>query len=227
MRWCGQKETASDYTTRSQHENRYRRRRHSRLARRIADGLADMAPEDLIASLNAVGKYCTKYLRSLPNLWIMCNRSLEKALQRTNVYPIYDWRTEDIWAWQGKNPDRRYNKLYDLMHKAGLTIHQQRICQPYGDDQRRGLWLFHLIEPETWSRVVARVNGANGGALYAGESGNVTGYRKVSKPERAYLAQFRRTPVVIDARHDERTLRKQDPALPQMVDRERLPGRHP
>lgn len=100
-----------------------------------------------------------------------------------NVYPIYDWRTEDVWAWQGKNPDRPYNKLYDLMHKAGLTIHQQRICQPYGDDQRRGLWLFHLIEPETWSRVVARVNGANGGALYAGETGNITGYRKVSKPD--------------------------------------------
>ena len=68
------------------------------------------------------------------------------------------------------------------MHKAGLTINQQRICQPYGDDQRRGLWLFHIIEPETWSRVVARVNGANSGALYVQESGNMTGYRKVSKP---------------------------------------------
>jgi predicted phosphoadenosine phosphosulfate sulfurtransferase len=100
-----------------------------------------------------------------------------------NVYPIYDWRTEDVWAWQGKNPDRPYNQLYDLMHKAGLTIHQQRICQPYGDDQRKGLWLFHLIEPETWSRVVARVNGANSGALYANESGNITGYRRVSKPD--------------------------------------------
>ena len=68
------------------------------------------------------------------------------------------------------------------MHKAGLTIHQMRICQPYGDDQRRGLWLYHLIEPETWARVVARVNGANGGALYVRESGNMTGYRKISKP---------------------------------------------
>ena len=33
------------------------------------------------------------------------------------------------------------------MAMAGLTVHQMRICQPYGDDQRRGLWLFHLIEP--------------------------------------------------------------------------------
>lgn len=99
-----------------------------------------------------------------------------------NVYPIYDWRTEDIWTYHGKHPERPYNRLYDLMYKAGLSIHQARICQPYGDDQRRGLWLFHLIEPETWARVVARVNGANGGALYVQESGNITGYRRVSKP---------------------------------------------
>jgi predicted phosphoadenosine phosphosulfate sulfurtransferase len=69
------------------------------------------------------------------------------------------------------------------MYKAGLTIHQMRICQPYGDDQRRGLWLFHLIEPETWARVVARVNGANSGALYVNDSGNIMGYRKINKPE--------------------------------------------
>ena len=100
-----------------------------------------------------------------------------------NFYPIYDWSTEDIWAYQGRNPDKPYNRLYDMMYRAGLTIHQARICQPYGDDQRRGLWLFHLIEPETWSRVVARVNGANSGAMYVRESGNISGYRRVSKPE--------------------------------------------
>lgn len=99
-----------------------------------------------------------------------------------NAYPIYDWQTEDIWranarfGWQ-------YNRLYDRMHQAGLTIHQQRICQPYGDDQRKGLWLYQIIEPETWGRVVARVNGANSGALYSRERGNITGTIKVTKPE--------------------------------------------
>lgn len=100
-----------------------------------------------------------------------------------NIYPIYDWRTEDVWAYHGKNPDKPYNRLYDYMHKAGLKISQMRICQPYGDDQRRGLWLFHLIEPETWARIVARVNGANGGAMYMQEWGNINGYRKITKPE--------------------------------------------
>jgi len=100
-----------------------------------------------------------------------------------NIYPIYDWKTEDIWTFHAKKPELRHNELYDLMYQAGLTLSQMRICQPYGDDQRRGLWLFHLIEPETWGKVVARVNGANFGALCVQETGNIMGYRKIEKPD--------------------------------------------
>jgi len=98
-----------------------------------------------------------------------------------NVYPIYDWSTDDIWIYPGKL-NKPYNRLYDRMHQAGLTPHQARICQPYGDDQRKGLWLFHIIEPETWARVVARVNGANQGAKYANETGNILGRIRIDKP---------------------------------------------
>ena len=99
-----------------------------------------------------------------------------------NVYPIYDWKVSDIWLYNTRF-NKPYNRLYDLMHQAGLTPSQMRICQPYGDDQRKGLWLFHVIEPETWAKVVARVNGANQGALYAQETGNILGRIKISKPE--------------------------------------------
>jgi len=99
-----------------------------------------------------------------------------------NIYPIYDWRASDVWTYHGNYPDKPYNKLYDRMYQAGLTLHQMRICQPYGDDQRKGLWLFHIIEPETWSRVVARVNGANQGALYAQNAGDILGVGKITKP---------------------------------------------
>lgn len=97
------------------------------------------------------------------------------------VYPIYDWKTEDIWTFHGRT-GLPHNPLYDQMYKAGLSIHQQRICQPYGDDQRRGLAMWHVIEPETWSRVVARVSGARYGALYAGKRGNILGNGKVTLP---------------------------------------------
>lgn len=99
-----------------------------------------------------------------------------------NVYPIYDWRVGDIWAYHAQNPSRAYNEVYDRMHLAGLSPAQMRLCQPYGDDQRRGLWLYHIIEPQTWGKVVARVNGANSGALYIEEQGNVTGYNRVTLP---------------------------------------------
>jgi predicted phosphoadenosine phosphosulfate sulfurtransferase len=99
-----------------------------------------------------------------------------------NAYPIYDWKVDDIWLYNIRF-NKPYNHLYDLMHGAGLTPSQMRICQPYGDDQRQGLWLFHVIEPETWGKVVARVNGANQGALYAQEVGDILGRIKITKPE--------------------------------------------
>lgn len=100
-----------------------------------------------------------------------------------NIYPIYDWRTSDIWIYHARNPEKPHNTIYDLMHQAGVKPSQQRLCQPYGDDQRRGLWLYHILEPETWYKVVARVNGANSAALYVQESGNIMGYQKITLPE--------------------------------------------
>ena len=100
-----------------------------------------------------------------------------------NIYPIYDWRTRDIWIYQSKNNEKPHNEIYDLMYKAGLTIHQQRLCQPYGDDQKKGLWLYHILEPQTWYKVVNRVNGVNSGSLYINENGNMTGQYKITKPE--------------------------------------------
>jgi len=44
-----------------------------------------------------------------------------------NAYPIYDWRTRDIWIYNARS-GKPYNHLYDLMYRAGLTIHQMRIC---------------------------------------------------------------------------------------------------
>jgi predicted phosphoadenosine phosphosulfate sulfurtransferase len=99
-----------------------------------------------------------------------------------NAYPIYDWKTADVWKFNGKTK-LPYNRLYDVMHQAGLSIHQQRICQPYGDDQRKGLWLYHVIEPATWARVVARVSGVNSGAEFVQLSGNASGQVRISKPD--------------------------------------------
>lgn len=100
-----------------------------------------------------------------------------------NIYPIYDWKTEDIWIFFGKHKSLPHNRIYDQMTKAGVKLSNQRLCQPFGDDQRKGLWLYHILEPMTWYKLIARVNGVNSGALYINETGNMTGYSKISKPE--------------------------------------------
>jgi predicted phosphoadenosine phosphosulfate sulfurtransferase len=99
-----------------------------------------------------------------------------------NVYPIYDWLTEDIWRFHAKYPDKPHNPVYDKMQMAGVPLSDQRLCQPFGDDQRKGLWLYHILEPETWFKLVSRVNGANSGALYINERGNINGYDKITLP---------------------------------------------
>jgi predicted phosphoadenosine phosphosulfate sulfurtransferase len=99
-----------------------------------------------------------------------------------NIYPIYDWKTEDIWLYNHKEK-KSYNKVYDLMYKAGLTINQMRIDEPFGDEARKNLWLYQIIEPKTWQKLVSRMNGVNSGALYSKENGNILGNLKISLPE--------------------------------------------
>ena len=100
-----------------------------------------------------------------------------------NVYPIYDWRTEDIWLFHLKNPNYCYNKIYDMMTRAGVKFSNQRLCQPFGDDQKKGLWLYHLLEPDTWYKLLNRVSGVNSGDLYVHEKGNMTGNKDIFKPK--------------------------------------------
>ena len=98
-----------------------------------------------------------------------------------NCYPLYDWQTRDIWICNGKM-GYDYNKIYDIMNLAGVSIHKMRLCQPYGDDQRQGLYLFKILEPETWAKVVNRVEGANFGNRYTENDRTTLGNYKVNLP---------------------------------------------
>lgn len=83
-----------------------------------------------------------------------------------NVYPIYDWSTEDVWL----APDRLgwdYNHAYDVMAKIGLPLSMQRCCPPFGEQPLRGLWRFKQCWPDLWAKMVGRVHGAATAARYA------------------------------------------------------------
>lgn len=111
----------------------------------------------------------------------------EKPINVFNFYPIYDWEVEDIWGAVSKF-DMKFNEIYELMYKNGLSLHEQRLCQPYGDDQRNGLDQFRALEPETWEKVLNRVHGVNFGNIYARTS--LLGNIKSEKPKHMTWEQY-------------------------------------
>lgn len=136
-----------------------------------------------IRAQESLHRYCAVATWEKKDLMFDHHRWTTKIVAETyNIYPIYDWQTEDIWRYHAMYPEKPHNHIYDRMQMAGVPLSQQRLCQPFGDDQRRGLWLYHILEPGTWFKLVARVNGANSGALYVEENGNICGYNKITRP---------------------------------------------
>jgi predicted phosphoadenosine phosphosulfate sulfurtransferase len=82
-----------------------------------------------------------------------------------NCYPIYDWRTSDIWTANAKF-DWDYNKLYDIFYKAGVPISRMRVASPFMSESKSSLGLYRVIDPHVWAKLCARVQGANFIATY-------------------------------------------------------------
>jgi len=95
-----------------------------------------------------------------------------------NVYPIYDWKTEDVWTgnyiyeWD-------YNKLYDVFYRAGVPVGSMRVASPFMSESKSSLNLYRVIDPSCWARLCGRVNGANFAATY----GKQINYNSFSLPE--------------------------------------------
>jgi predicted phosphoadenosine phosphosulfate sulfurtransferase len=97
-----------------------------------------------------------------------------------NAYPIYDWLTTDIWTANGKFA-WSYNKLYDLMYKAGVGIEQQRVASPFLSTAQDSLKLYRVIEPDTWGKLISRVNGVNFTGIYGGTT--AMGWQSIKLPK--------------------------------------------
>ena len=96
-----------------------------------------------------------------------------------NAYPIYDWKTTDIWTANGRfNWD--YNRLYDPYHKAGVPISRQRVASPFISQAIPMLALYRAIDPDTWGRMVGRVNGIGCAAIYGNTQ--AMGWRGITCP---------------------------------------------
>ena len=82
-----------------------------------------------------------------------------------NVYPIFDWKTADVWTANGLF-DWEYNKLYDVFYRAGVPVGSMRVASPFMSEAKSSLCLYRVIDPDCWARLCARVQGANFVATY-------------------------------------------------------------
>jgi predicted phosphoadenosine phosphosulfate sulfurtransferase len=115
----------------------------------------------------------------------------------STVYPIYDWKTEDVWA----APARKgwdYNRAYDLMEMAGLPPSQQRCSPAFGEEPLQKFHVYASAFPEVWAKMCDRVPGV--GAAYRLSQTELWGYKAVPPkppgmpwPEfiNHYVAKFR------------------------------------
>ena len=94
--------------------------------------------------------------------------------------PLYDWSLNDVWH-ANAIFHYDYNHLYDLYHMAGLHVSQMRVASPFNDYSKDSLNLYRVIDPQIWSKLVGRVQGANFAAIY-GKS-RAMGYRNITLPE--------------------------------------------
>lgn len=95
-----------------------------------------------------------------------------------NVYPIYDWKTRDIWISNAKF-EWDYNKLYDTFYMAGVPVEKMRVASPFMSESKSSLNLYRVIDGHTWARLCARVGGANFVATY----GKQLNYHSFKLPE--------------------------------------------
>lgn len=96
-----------------------------------------------------------------------------------NAYPIYDWKTSDVWTANGRFR-WSYNKLYDMFYKAGVPLEQMRVASPFISQGQASLKLYRVIEPHTWGKLVSRVNGVNFTGIYGGTT--AMGWKSITLP---------------------------------------------
>lgn len=98
--------------------------------------------------------------------WIVPDSSKFNQGNVYKCYPIYDWKTEDVWT----APARfkwDVNDSYDLQELHGFHGSQQRIAPPFGAEPMQMLSMYKTCFPELWEKMCERVPGASTAARYS------------------------------------------------------------
>lgn len=105
---------------------------------------------------------------------------VSKDERTVNAYPVYDWTVKDIWTAYGKF-GWKYNHLYDLYYQAGIPINQMRVASPFLSEGLGTLKYYQAIEPDTWAKMIGRVNGVSFAGIYGGTT--LMGWKSIKLPK--------------------------------------------
>lgn len=74
--------------------------------------------------------------------------------------PIYDWTWRDVWKAIHQN-GYSYNSLYDSLWQYGVSPARMRVSNVHHQTSLPSLGYMREVEPETWDKVVGRLQGIN------------------------------------------------------------------
>ena len=97
-----------------------------------------------------------------------------------NAYTIFDWTINDVWTANGKM-GWAYNSLYDLYYQAGVPLTRQRVASPFISEAIPMPHIYRAIDPDTWGKMISRVNGVNFAGMYG--TSTAMGWRSIKCPK--------------------------------------------
>lgn len=143
-----------------------------------------MYPPEAGSIAMALGLRTEESLRRLSLVQSKKNEPFLKATKSGHntyrTWPLYDWTGTDVWRLiHEKGYD--YNRSYDVMNRTRLfeSWTGQRVCQPFGEEPLRSMWLWRECWPEFWDKLLKRVPGVGTAARY----GNTDLYLMGAKPD--------------------------------------------
>ena len=74
-----------------------------------------------------------------------------------------------------------YNSLYDLYYQAGVPLTRQRVASPFISEAIPMLHIYRAIDPDTWGKMISRVNGVNFAGMYG--TSTAMGWRSIKCPK--------------------------------------------
>jgi predicted phosphoadenosine phosphosulfate sulfurtransferase len=94
---------------------------------------------------------------------------LRRINEPHKAYPIIDWKYKDVWKYLVEG-EFRYNRIYDKMYMLGHDLRTMRVSNLIHEKAFRCLSDLQELEPNTYEKLEARLQGVHTAAIYSREN---------------------------------------------------------